>query len=79
MQRKSRTKPMILMVQAQPTLGSKDCAISGNRTPPNPLPVKANPLALPRFLLNQWEIAPIAGVKSKEFPKPLRIENARRN
>jgi hypothetical protein len=51
----------------------------GNRTPPNPLPVKAKPDASPRRLSNQWEMAPIAGVKRKELPIPLRMEKARTN
>jgi hypothetical protein len=78
-QRTKRTNPTMRMVQAQPTLGTSACTIRGNRTPPNPLPVNANPLAVPRLLSNQWDIAPMAGVKRKEFPIPLRIENASRN
>jgi hypothetical protein len=70
-----RTKPTMRMVQGQPNLGTSACTIKGKRT----LPVKAKPVAVPRLFSNQWDIAPMAGVKRKEFPMPLRIENASRN
>ncbi|GLA10189.1 hypothetical protein AnigIFM60653_001833, partial [Aspergillus niger] len=77
--RKRSTNPTKRIDHPQPRRGINDCNISGNITPPSPLPVKAKPLAKPRLALNQCDIVPIAGVKRKEEPMPLRMDNDKMN
>jgi len=75
--RKRNVKARIRVAHLKPTRGKSRWSIKGKTIPPIDPPVVARPLAAALLLMNQWAMAPTAGVKIREEPMPEMIEKVR--
>ena len=67
-------KARMRTAQRKPTRGKRRWSMRGKTMPPIEPPVVARPVAAARRLMNQWAMAPTAGVKMREEPMPEVIE-----
>ena len=70
-------KPMIRQAHGKPMVMKRCCSRRGNRIPPMLPPVVAIPVAEPRETRKKWPIAETAGVKTREVPRPPRMDKVR--
>ena len=77
LRRKRNIKARIRTAQRYPTRGKSRWSMSGKMIPPIEPPVVARPVAAARRIMNQWAMAPTAGVKIREEPMPEMIEKVR--
>jgi hypothetical protein len=61
------------VAQRKPTSGKRRWSIRGIMVPDIDPPVVASPTIAARRRQKKWAMAPIAGVKMREFPTPHRI------
>ena len=77
--RKRNMNARIRVAHLKPTRGKRRWSIRGKTMPPIEPPVVASPVAAARRLMNQWAMAPTAGVKMREEPRPEMMEKVRMN
>jgi hypothetical protein len=70
----SRMEPRTLVLHAKPSLGRRDCRMSGKMMPPTPPAVVAMPVAKPLRALKKCAMQPYDGEFRKAPPRPPRTE-----